>query len=75
MIFINQEVSEENTEAFYVMLQTKLMILRKYDYNREDVYLSNVFDVLDKMYPELKENIIVLFREQFEKLNNYYIWK
>lgn len=23
----NQEVSEENTEAFYVMLQTKLMIL------------------------------------------------
>ena len=25
----NQEVSEENTEAFYVMLQTKLMILRK----------------------------------------------
>lgn len=30
----NQEVSEENTEAFYVMLQTKLMILRKYDYNR-----------------------------------------
>ena len=29
----NQEVSEENTEAFYVMLQTKLMILRKYDYN------------------------------------------
>ena len=68
----NQEVSEENTEAFYVMLQTKLMILRKYDYNREDVYLSNVFDVLDKMYPELKENISIL-REQFEKLNNYYM--
>ena len=36
----NQEVSEENTEAFYVMLQTKLMILRKYDYNREDVSRS-----------------------------------
>lgn len=68
----NQEVSKENTEAFYVMLQTKLMILRKYDYNREDVYLSNVFDVLDKMYPELKENISIL-REQFEKLNNYYM--
>ena len=33
----NQEVSEENTEAFYVMLQTKLMILRKYDYNRVSV--------------------------------------
>ena len=49
----NQEVSEENTEAFYVMLQTKLMILRKYDYNREDVYLSNVFDAIDKMYPEV----------------------
>ena len=31
----NQEVSEENTEAFYVMLQTKLMILRKYDYNMQ----------------------------------------
>lgn len=66
----NQEVSEENTEVFYIMLQTKLMILRKYDYNREDVYLSNVFDSIDKMYPELKENISIL-RERFEKLNNY----
>lgn len=68
----NQEVSEENTEAFYVILQTKLMILRKYDYNREDVYLSNVFYAIDKMYPELKENSSIL-REQFEKLNNYYM--
>ena len=68
----NQEVSEENTEAFYVMLQTKLMILRKYDYNREDVYLSNVFDAIDKMYPEVGENINIL-REKFEKLNNYYM--
>ena len=68
----NQEVSEENTEAFYVMLQTKLMILRKYDYNREDVYLSKVFDSIDKMYPELKENVSML-RERFEKLNNYYM--
>ena len=68
----NQEVSEENTEAFYVMLQTKLMILRKYDYNREDVYLSNVFDAIDKMYPEVGENINFL-REKFEKLNNYYM--
>ena len=68
----NQEVSEENTEAFYVMLQTKLMILRKYDYNREDVYLSNVFDAIDKMYPEMGENINIL-REKFEKLNNYYM--
>ena len=56
----NQEVSEENTEAFYVMLQTKLMILRKYDYNREDVYLIKVFDSIDKMYPELKENVSML---------------
>ena len=54
------------------MLQTKLMILRKYDYNREDVYLSNVFDAIDKMYPELKDNISIL-REQFEKLNNHYM--
>lgn len=68
----NQEMSEENTEAFYVMLQTKLMILRKYDYNREDVYLSKVFDSIDKMYPELKENVSML-RERFEKLNNYYM--
>ena len=65
-------MSEENTEAFYVMLQTKLMILRKYDYNREDVYLSNVFDAIDKMYPEVGENINIL-REKFEKLNNYYM--
>ena len=55
----NQEVSEENTEAFYVMLQTKLMILRK-------------FDAIDKMYPEVGENINIL-REKFEKLNNYYM--
>ena len=48
------------------------MILRKYDYNREDVYLSNVFDAIDKMYPELKDNISIL-REQFEKLNNHYM--
>lgn len=68
----NQEVSEENTEAFYVMLQTKLMILRKYDYNREDIYLSNVFDAIDKMYPEVGKNINIL-REKFEKLNNYYM--
>ena len=68
----NQEVSEENTEAFYVMLQTKLMILRKYDYNREDVYLSNVFDPIDKMYPEVGENINIL-KQKFEKLNNYYM--
>lgn len=38
----NQEVSEENTEAFYVMLQTKLMILRKYDYNREEETSASV---------------------------------
>ena len=68
----NQEVSEENTEAFYVMLQTKLMILRKYDYNREDVYLSNVFDAIDKMYPEVGENINIL-REKFEKERRSYI--
>lgn len=48
------------------------MILRKYDYNREDVYLSNVFDAIDKMYPEVGENINIL-REKFEKLNNYYM--
>ncbi len=65
-------MSEENTEAFYVMLQTKLMILRKYDYNREDVYLSNVFDAIDKMYPEV-EKIFSILREKFEKLNNYYM--
>ena len=47
----NQEVSEENTEAFYVMLQTKLMILRNYDYNRSDGTTLNLYKAIeDVMY-------------------------
>lgn len=65
-------MSEENTEVFYIMLQTKLMIFRKCGYNKEDVYLSNIFDAIYKMYPEVKDNISIL-RQQFEKLNNYYV--
>lgn len=34
--------------------------------------MSNVFDAIDKMYPEVGENINIL-REKFEKLNNYYM--
>ena len=36
----NQNISSETPDAFYIMLQTKLMILRKYDYNREEIYLE-----------------------------------
>ena len=31
----NQDISSENTDAFYIMLQTKLMVLRKYDYKNK----------------------------------------
>ena len=35
--------------------------------------MSNVFDAIDKMYPEVGENINIL-REKFEKLYiNYYM--
>lgn len=51
---------------------SKIKTLDQKEYEEEDVYLSNVFDAIDKMYPEVGENINIL-REKFEKLNNYYM--
>ena len=37
------------------MLQTKLMVLRKYDYNREEIYLEKIFEAINQEYPDLKD--------------------
>ena len=65
----NQNISSETPDAFYIMLQTKLMILRKYDYNREEIYLEKVFEAINQEYPDLKdESIVVQLSRQKSKL-------
>lgn len=72
-VYFSKKIEEEiKNNKMIEKLSQEANGLRKYDYNREDVYLSNVFDAIDKMYPEVGENINIL-REKFEKLNNYYM--
>ena len=66
----NQDISSENTDAFYIMLQTKLMVLRKYDYNREEIYLEKIFEAINQEYPDLKDKADAL-KQRFHELSNY----
>lgn len=66
----NQNISSETPDAFYIMLQTKLMILRKYDYNREEIYLEKVFEAINQEYPDLKDESDVL-KQCLQELSNY----
>lgn len=48
---------DDYTEKEYVAIQTKLVLLRKYSFIRESVYIPNVIKAAKNMYPELKENL------------------
>ena len=52
------------------MLQTKLMVLRKYDYNREEIYLEKIFEAINQEYPDLKDKADAL-KQRFHELSNY----
>lgn len=65
-----QKEDEKDTDRKYIELQTKLIILRKFDYNRENIYMPNVFSAVRNLFPEQEEKVGILeFR--FSELNNY----
>lgn len=48
------DLLEDYTEEEYIGVQTKLMILRKYSYNRELVYLPKLIEISKKMFADIE---------------------
>ena len=54
----------------YVSLQTRLMLIRKYETKSEPIYLRTVLEAVDRLYPEQATNISALVLQIDEIENN-----
>jgi len=60
--FSELDDAENNPDHKYILLQTKLLLIRKYEIINEPIYLRNVLDAVSATWPELTDSIDTLHK-------------